>query len=180
MQNSDYVRRFHREAETAAQLMHPNVVVIYDVGEAHGNHYLALEYVEGTDLAKIVQLQGVLPIPVACDYIRQAALGLQHAHERGVIHRDIKPSNLLVARPTSAGLRSGPIRPASLSALRGGAPGWVADSPTPGVATARAGMGTVKILDMGLARLVDAEDRSAITQTGSVIGVVPLYRLTIR
>jgi serine/threonine-protein kinase len=157
--NEDYIRRFEREAESAAQLMHPNVVVVYDFGEAHGNYFLAMEYVEGDDLAKMVQQQGVLPIPTACEYIRQAALGLQHAHERGVIHRDIKPANLLVTRPTSAGLRSGPIR----------LPARPADTPAPGP-SARAGAGTVKILDMGLARLSDTEDRSALTQDGSIIG----------
>src|SRR4051812_24411636 len=88
----DYVRRFHREAEAAARVMHPNVVVIYDVGVANGVHYLAMEYVDGVDLAKKVQEEGVLPVQLACDYIRQAAQGLQHAHDQGLVHRDIKPS----------------------------------------------------------------------------------------
>jgi WD40 repeat protein len=143
---------------SAAQLMHPNVVVIYDFGEDRGYHYLAMEYVEGTDLARMVQQQGVLPIPVACDYIRQAALGLQHAHERGVIHRDIKPGNLLVTRPTAGGLRSGPIR----MPTRNG------DTPAPGPSI-RAGAGIVKILDMGLARTA-GDDQSTLTQTGAIIG----------
>src|SRR5262249_14221574 len=60
VQNQGYVRRFEREAKSAAQLMHPNVVVIYDYGVANGYHYLAMEYVEGTDLAKLVQQQGLL------------------------------------------------------------------------------------------------------------------------
>jgi serine/threonine protein kinase/WD40 repeat protein len=161
VENEGYVKRFEREAISAAQLNHPNVVCIYDVGEANGNHFLTMEYVEGTDLQKMVQQQGVLPIPTACDFIRQAALGLQHAHERNVVHRDIKPSNLFVTRPTSAGLRSGPIR------LPPRSPDTPAPTPTP---SARAGAGIVKILDMGLARLNDAEDRSALTQDGSVIG----------
>jgi serine/threonine-protein kinase len=159
LQNDNSVKRFEREAESAAQLMHPNVIVIYDFGEAGGTHYLAMEYVEGTDLQKMVQQQGVLPIPMACDFIRQAALGLQHAHERGLVHRDIKPGNLLVTRPTTAGLRSGPIR----------LPARAQDTPAPGP-SARAGAGVVKILDMGLARLADSDDRSALTQAGSVIG----------
>ena len=158
-QNPDYVRRFRREAEAAAQLMHPNVVVIYDVGEANDTHYIAMEYVEGIDLAQLVKQQGVLPIQVACDYIRQAALGLQHAHERGVIHRDIKPGNLLVAKPTAGGLRSGPIR----------LPARPMETPAPGQA-ARAGTGVVKVLDMGLARQLDAVEQSALTHIGSVIG----------
>ncbi len=159
VQNQDYVKRFQREAESAAQLMHPNVVVVYDVGEANGNYFLAMEYVEGIDLAKMVHQQGVLPIQTACDFIRQAALGLQHAHERGVIHRDIKPANLLVTRPTGAGLRSGPIR----------LPARSPDTPVPGP-SARAGANIIKILDMGLARSTDGDDRSALTQAGSVIG----------
>jgi serine/threonine-protein kinase len=158
VQNSGYVKRFEREAKSAAQLMHPNVVVIYDYGESNGYHYLAMEFVEGTDLAKMVQQQGLLPIQQACEYIRQAALGLQHAHERGVIHRDIKPGNLLVARPTAAGLRSGPVR----------LPTRPTDTQPIGQAI-RSGAGIVKILDMGLARL-EGDDQSQLTQAGAVIG----------
>jgi serine/threonine-protein kinase len=157
LQDDNYVKRFLREAESAAQLMHPNVVVVYDVGQENGTHFLAMEFVEGTDLSKMVHQQGVLPIPMACDFIRQAALGLQHAHERGIIHRDIKPSNLLVTRPTTAGGRSGPIR----------MPLRAPDTPAP---SGRAGSGIVKILDMGLARLADSDERSALTQVGSVVG----------
>ena len=58
-----------------------------------------MELVDGIDLAKLVQQSGPLPIPKACEYIRQAAVGLQHAHEKGLVHRDIKPGNLMVARP---------------------------------------------------------------------------------
>src|SRR5436309_1596908 len=57
---------------------------------------MAMECVEGTDLARLVKGSGPLPVTQACDYARQAALGLQHAHERGLVHRDVKPSNLLV------------------------------------------------------------------------------------
>src|SRR5207247_1772048 len=59
-------------------------------------HFFAMEYVQGTDLAKLLQESGPLPIEQACDYVRQAALGLQHAYERRLVHRDIKPSNLLL------------------------------------------------------------------------------------
>jgi serine/threonine protein kinase len=57
-----------------------------------------MEYVDGTDLARLVRESGPLPVAAACKYVRQVALGLQHAHERGLVHRDIKPSNLLLAR----------------------------------------------------------------------------------
>jgi serine/threonine-protein kinase len=157
--NEVYIKRFQREAEAAAQLAHPNVVSVYDFDSANGSHFLVMEYVEGIDLAKMVQQQGVLQIPLACDYIRQAALGLAAAHERGLVHRDIKPSNLLVTRPTTTGLRSGPIR----------MPARVMDTPAAGAAV-RSGAGIVKILDMGLVTLIDSDDRSTLTQAGSVIG----------
>ena len=92
----DAVRRFQREIRAAAQLDHPNIVLAFDADEVGGTHLLVMEYVEGTDLAKLVKQDGPLPVDKACDYIRQAALGLQHAHERGLVHRDIKPHNLLL------------------------------------------------------------------------------------
>jgi serine/threonine protein kinase len=92
------LQRFRQEARAAAQLAHPNIVTLYDASEIGGTHFLAMEYVEGADLARIVKESGPLPVGRACDYIRQAALGVQHAHERGLVHRDIKPSNLLVTK----------------------------------------------------------------------------------
>ncbi len=90
------VQRFHQEIRATAQLSHPNVVLAFDADEIDGVHFFAMEYVEGTDLTKLVRDKGPIPIPLACDYIRQSALGLQHAFERGLVHRDVKPSNLLV------------------------------------------------------------------------------------
>ncbi len=92
------VERFKREGRTAASLAHPNIVAAFDANEIGGRHFLAMEFIEGTDLARIVKKSGLLPIHQACEYIRQAALGLQHAFERAVVHRDIKPGNLLVTR----------------------------------------------------------------------------------
>ncbi|HEY7427200.1 MAG TPA: serine/threonine-protein kinase [Gemmataceae bacterium] len=92
----EVLRRFQREAKAAARLSHPHVVSVYDAGESRGRHFLAMEYVEGTDLARMVRGRGPLPVALACDFTRQAALGLQHAHERGLVHRDLKPANLLV------------------------------------------------------------------------------------
>jgi serine/threonine protein kinase len=94
--HADTLRRFHREARAAARVAHPNVVTLYDAGQAGDWHYLVMEFVDGIDLGRWVHEGGRLPIGVACDYIRQASLGLQHAHERGLVHRDIKPGNLLV------------------------------------------------------------------------------------
>jgi serine/threonine protein kinase len=92
----DAVRRFHREARAAARLAHPHLVTVFDVDEVGGTHFLAMEYIEGTDLGRWVKARGPLPAARACDYVRQAALGLQHIHERGLVHRDIKPANLFL------------------------------------------------------------------------------------
>jgi serine/threonine protein kinase len=96
LEDPDSLSRFLREIEAAAQLEHPNVVRAYDADQAGETHFFVMEYVDGIDLGKWVLQNGPLPIERACDYIRQAALGLQHAHERGLVHRDIKPSNLLL------------------------------------------------------------------------------------
>ena len=89
------VRRFQREVRAAARLDHPNVVHAYDAGQAGSLHYFVMEYIEGTDLHRLVGRQGPLPVAQACEYVRQAALGLQHVHEKGLIHRDVKPHNLM-------------------------------------------------------------------------------------
>jgi serine/threonine-protein kinase len=94
----DSLRRFQREIRAGACLDHPHVVRAYDAGEAGGRHFLVLEYVAGTDLKRLVEQRGPLPVAEACEYTRQAALGLQHAHEHGLVHRDVKPSNLLLTQ----------------------------------------------------------------------------------
>ncbi len=92
--------RFHREAQAVAALDHPNIVRAYDVDQETEAgteiHFLVMEYVEGANLQQVVEEKGPLPLPVAVDYIMQAAAGLSHAHVAGLIHRDIKPTNLLV------------------------------------------------------------------------------------
>jgi serine/threonine-protein kinase len=132
----DTVRRFQREIRAAAALDHPHVIRAFDADEVAGTHFFTMEYVEGHDLAHLVRSHGPLPIEDGCEYVRQAALGLQHAHERGLVHRDIKPANLLVAS-------GGPC-------------------------------GTIKILDMGLAKVLDAAAdtsmASTLTQEGTVMG----------
>src|SRR5688572_28445730 len=109
--------RFRREVEAAARLHHPNIVTAYDAEQSGDLHYLVMEYVKGTDLGKMLEERGPLPVAEACEYIRQAALGLQHAHESGMVHRDIKPQNLMVSqarepsRPQETRGAAGPARP---------------------------------------------------------------------
>src|SRR5262249_60383113 len=76
---------------------HPTIVPPYDAGFANGTHYLAMEFVQGVDLGRLVKQGGPMPVLQACEYMRQAADGLQHAHERGLVHRDIKPHNLIMS-----------------------------------------------------------------------------------
>jgi serine/threonine protein kinase len=94
--NRTAVARFRREMEAVAKLSHTNIAAAYDADETDGHLVLVEEFIEGTDLAQVVKEQGPLPVAQACVYVRQAALALQHAHERGILHRDIKPSNLIV------------------------------------------------------------------------------------
>ena len=94
--NPSAVLRFAQEVKAAARLSHPNIVAAHDADEAGGLHFLVMEYVEGISLHRLVQERGALAVGAACDYVRQAALGLQHAFERGMVHRDIKPHNLML------------------------------------------------------------------------------------
>ena len=116
-------RRFLREAEVAARLAHPNVVGVYETGQAGNQHFMALEFVEGTNLQQLTEKGGPLAVPLACAMIREAALGLQHAFEQGLVHRDVKPANLIHVSRTGAGEPQAP------------------------------GAALVKVLDLGLARL---------------------------
>ena len=93
--NAAAVRRFQQEVRAAARLHHPHIVAAYDADEAGGLHFLVMEYVEGQSIADYLREHGPLPAAEACDYARQAALGLQHAHEQGMVHRDVKPHNLM-------------------------------------------------------------------------------------
>jgi serine/threonine protein kinase/CHAT domain-containing protein/Tfp pilus assembly protein PilF len=92
------IARFKNEIRAVGRLEHPNIVVAHDAGELDGIHYLVMEYVDGMDLARLVERCDRLSAADACEVIRQAAVGLQHAYERGLVHRDIKPSNLMLAR----------------------------------------------------------------------------------
>ena len=106
--DTESVGRFQREMQVTSRLEHPNVVHALEAGPLGGTLALIMEYVEGTDLDRLVKERGPLPVAEACDFLRQAALGLQHIHEHGLIHRDIKPSNLLVTTD-NRGLAHGPL-----------------------------------------------------------------------
>lgn len=152
------IERFQREVRAAAKLSHPNIVTAHDADEHHGTHFLVMEFVEGRDLSSIVKEHGPFSVPSAVDCIVQAAVGLEYAHQQGVVHRDIKPGNLILAEgQTLRGERNHndeSDRPSSLS-------------PRP--------TALIKILDMGLARIESASgavvDRE-LTTTGSVLGTI--------
>jgi serine/threonine protein kinase len=91
-----FVARFIREAYAAARLNHPNVVQVYDIGDVDGTKFFSMEYVPGRTLSDVVKAEGKLDPEIAVGYILQAARGLKHAHDRGMIHRDVKPDNLLL------------------------------------------------------------------------------------
>lgn len=94
--NAVFVARFTREAYAAAQLIHHNVVQIYDLGSDEGTQFFSMELVEGKSLADVIKEQGRLDLQAAIGYILQAARGLKFAHDHGMVHRDVKPANLLV------------------------------------------------------------------------------------
>jgi serine/threonine-protein kinase len=98
VENQAYLDRFEQEARAAARLDHPNIVHAYDVENTGKTHYLVMEYVKGKDLHAFVNDTGPMDYELAADFILQAARGLAHAHEAGLVHRDIKPANLFLAR----------------------------------------------------------------------------------
>jgi len=95
-------KRFEREARAAASLDHPNIVRVHDIDRDDstrgGVNFLVMEYVDGSSLQDIVSKNAPLSVERACHYVWQAACGLQHAHEAGLIHRDVKPANLILDR----------------------------------------------------------------------------------
>ena len=117
--------RFLREIRAVARLRHPNIVTAYSAFRCGESLVFAMEYVEGLDLARMVKAQGPMPVGHACYFVHQAALGLQHAHEHGMVHRDIKPGNLMLAhkrdraRDQGARLRPGQGRPRAAGARAG-------------------------------------------------------------
>src|SRR5262245_3196788 len=147
----DTLARFRAEATTAAQLQHPNIVQVFEVGEHDGQPFFSLELVEGGSLAD--RLKGEpLPPREAAELMRRLALAVQHAHERGVVHRDLKPGNVLLVSRDAMAEREGP-RSAIASRLTG----------------------SVKITDFGLAK--QQSGQSHLTHSGAILGT-PSYMAT--
>ncbi|MFP6703749.1 MAG: protein kinase, partial [Planctomycetaceae bacterium] len=96
--NQTLLKRFRSEALATRELKHPNIVGVYEAGSIDGQFYIALEFVEGTDVARLIQSRGRLPVRRSLDVTRQVATALSVAHQRNIVHRDIKPSNLLIRR----------------------------------------------------------------------------------
>src|SRR6267378_6526135 len=94
--DEQFVERFRREAKNAAGLSQPNIVSIYDRGEAEGTYYIAMEYLDGRSLKELIISRGPAPLNVAIEYVRQILSALRFAHRHGIVHRDIKPHNVLV------------------------------------------------------------------------------------
>jgi serine/threonine protein kinase len=95
-ESPDLKARFLREAQAAGSLRHRNIVTVYDLGEDGGQPYIAMEFIEGTDLEKIIQNRESRPLEWKIDVIRQVCDGLGYAHKNGIVHRDVKPANIRV------------------------------------------------------------------------------------
>lgn len=94
--NDEFIKRFHREAQSVTTLSHPNIVSMYDVGEEDGIYYLVMEYVPGQTLKQYINQRGMLPIGEALDIMEQLTSAMAHAHHFEIVHRDIKPHNILI------------------------------------------------------------------------------------
>jgi serine/threonine protein kinase len=154
------LERTRREAHLTARLSHPNVVTVFDAGMSGEWFYIAMEYVAGIDLHRLVEQFGPLPPARATAYLRQAALGLQYAHEQGLVHRDIKPSNLIVTLGKDEGgrMKDESQAPEVLSSSFILPPSSFQRS-------------VLKVLDLGLARAGGvARQGEQITQIGAFMG----------
>ena len=96
-EDESYVRRFHKEAQAAAGLVHANIVQIHEVGQTDGIHFIAQEYVQGQNLRQYLQAQGAVDIQMGLSVLRQVAAALHKAGQSGIIHRDIKPENIMLS-----------------------------------------------------------------------------------
>src|ERR1700712_479744 len=113
--DTSFLQRFHHEAQAAANLRHPNIVDVYDVGQEGDLHYIVMEYVQGSDLKALILQNGPLPIEQAVYIAECVANGLETAHRVGMIHRDIKPQNIIVGQQGQVKITDFGIAKSSLS-----------------------------------------------------------------
>ena len=123
------LQRFHREAQAAARLKHPHIITVYEVGQAQGYYFIAMEYLEGRSLDEIIRRQGPLPLERAIHILGQIAQALDHAHAQGVIHRDVKPGNVVISSNDRATLTDFGVA-YSLGGARLTRPGTIVGTPT--------------------------------------------------
>jgi len=96
--SEEFLKRFHSEAQKAAQLSHPNIITVFDEGEEHGVHFIAMQYIDGQNLKDIVVQKGPLQLPTMMQWMKPMAEALGYAHQKGMIHRDIKSANILISK----------------------------------------------------------------------------------
>ncbi|MGH3034598.1 MAG: protein kinase domain-containing protein, partial [Gaiellaceae bacterium] len=99
-EDESFRERFERESRRAAEIDHPNIIPIYDAGEADGQLYIAMRYVNGSDLKTLIETDGPLGVGRTLFILEQAAAGLDAAHARDLVHRDVKPANILIEQPS--------------------------------------------------------------------------------
>src|SRR6202162_2934943 len=151
--DDQFVDRFRREAKNAASLSHPNIVSIYDRGEAEGTYYIAMEYLDGRSLKELILTRGPAPLNVAIEYVRQILSALRFAHRHGIVHRDIKPHNVLVDA-------EGRVKVTDFGIARAG---------TSQMTEAGSIVGTAQYLSPEQARGTDVDQRSDLYSLGVVL-----------
>ena len=165
--NAAAAERFRNEVRLARQVSHPNVCRVYDMGEAEGELFLTMEYVDGEDLASLLRRIGRLPTDKATEIARRLCAGLAAAHEKGVLHRDFKPGNIMIdgrgqARITDFGLAA--LVGSAGERFRGGTPGYMAPEQIDGQAASERSyaLGLVLFEMFAGRRPFDAPDLAAI------------------
>ena len=164
--------RFRREAESVASLQNPHIVQIFEIGEANGHLYLALEFVEGGSLAQHLT-GGPWPAAEAAELVELLARAVQFAHNHDIVHRDLKPGNVLLSGVRADGKSTKSTTPSEGSPASPSKDGSPATSPSQKVAAARSGT-IPKITDFGLAKRLRDTANADGTKTGAVMGT-PSY-----
>jgi WD40 repeat protein len=166
LDDPDFLLRFQNEAASTGRIHHPNVVTIYESGQADdGTPYIAMEFLEGESLRQALARRGALPVAEVAEILQQAARGLNAAHKLGIIHRDLKPDNIFLTYPDDAAPPAQDVGVGLVPTLPVGDadPGRAQDPPLRPV--------VVKLVDFGIAKL---RESGAHTQTGMVLGT-PAY-----